>query len=186
MPRPCSNIQTRLNSLEIIARHQPTNQTPICAHRAPFWNRGIIAGRKPSTVIHLSLSRSRVLDHCQLPSIEPSRARASPFSFRPTRNALPISFTFFGGGVPLPILLLFFFPGEFFFCFLFNSWLLNSFDFCSFFSPFLFFFFIGFSNGVCRMIVKQFVGKRMIRTTCSCVSTKVTDSRKFFHACNAL
>lgn len=41
-------------------------------HRPTFWNRRIIrcASR---TVIHLSLSRSRVLDHCQLPSIEPKR-----------------------------------------------------------------------------------------------------------------
>lgn len=41
-------------------------------HRPTFWNRRIIR-RASRTVIHLSLSRSRVLDHCQLPSIEPKR-----------------------------------------------------------------------------------------------------------------
>lgn len=140
---PCSNVQRDIPRSKLTRDHRAasTNQTPIRASRAVLKSQDY-SRREPSTVIHLSLSRSRVLDHCQLPSIEPSRARATPFSFRPTRNALPIS-SFL----------------SFFFGFSIRSF-------------FAFSFFTGFRNGVCRTIVKQFVGRKMIGTVYSCVSRK--------------
>lgn len=59
-------------SYELVRARTTSPKNRLYMHRPTFWNRRIIrcASR---TVIHLSLSRSRVLDHCQLPSIEPKR-----------------------------------------------------------------------------------------------------------------